>query len=288
MITAIQRGQLLKLINYRGNQWQKVGKSVYSIMEDLGFSMLGGKLLLSEEQKQLIVKYVREHHGEDLEKSYAPYDKSRMALSEVTPDEKRGGYSVFSSMLNFSGNTSLWFTDGSSIKVCPNAVVSCELKILDTSKITSLVVVENGDTIIHAKALITLLPERFKDSLVVFRGYGENVRHVQELVMKLNDECQIAYFFDYDPSGLKMMVAEAKKRKSSLLMPKTLTAEVIRLNKKDKFGPQSNDMKSIYENRDTFSTELRAHIEIIHDREYAITQGNLVAHGIRLEEIMLY
>ena len=287
MITGTQRAMLLKLINAKEYEKIKVGKSVKDMMSDLGLNIIGDKICLSTREKQKIIRYIREHHGEDLEKKPQTTDRSRLSRSTLAPNEKRGGYAVFGSMLNFSGNTCLWFKDGTSVGLNTNAILSCDLNTIDISKISSLSVVENGDTIIHAKILPEILPLSYKNSLIVFRGYGENIVLVHNLVKMLSEDCTLGYFFDYDPSGLKMMIAEGKKRDSALLLPKTLPKEVIKLNKKETFNIQYNDLQPLYAQRQNFSQRLREHIENIKDNEYAITQENLVAHRVLLEEVFL-
>ena len=46
-------------------------------------------------------------------------------------------------------------------------------------------------------------------------------------------------------------------------------------------------MQSLYEKRNEFSLKIKHHIELMNDREYAITQENMVAHKVRLEIVPL-
>ena len=287
MISAIQRKQLIKLISYTGNKRIPVGKSIMAILDNLGITTVKVRdkdtVLLTTIEKITLKKYIKDVHGEDLEKNTVEDAQKRFDLAKEIPDEKRGRYSVFGSLLNFSGNTSITFKDKSSIVLNPYAIVSCELCNLDTDSITSLVVVENGTNIIKVRELIELLPDPLKDSLILYRGHGDNASWVHSLIEKLNDSCRLYFFFDYDPAGLSMMINEGQKRPSALLLPEALSSDVIRLNKRECFEEQYSHMQSLYEKRNEFNHRLKAHIELMKDKEYAITQENLVAHRIKLE-----
>lgn len=291
MINAIQRKQLIKLISYTGNKRIPVGKSVMEILDNLGISTVKVRdkdtVLLTTMQKLSLKKYIKDVHGEDLEKNTVEDSLKRFDLAKEIPDEKRGHSSVFGSLLNFSGNTTITFKDKSSIAINPNAIVSCEIDNLDTESISSLVVVENGTNIIKVRELIELLPESLKNSLILYKGHGDNAAQVHSLIEKLTDSCKIYFFFDYDPAGLSMMISEGLKRYSSLLLPEELSSDVIRLNKKECFEQQYSYMQSLYEKRNEFSLKIKHHIELMNDREYAITQENMVAHKVRLEIVPL-
>ena len=84
-----------------------------------------------------------------------------------------------------------------------------------------------------------------------------------------------------------MMIREGLKRSSSLLLPEELSSDVIRLNKKECFEEQYSYMQSLYEKRNEFSLKIKHHIELMNDREYAITQENMVANKVRLEIVPL-
>ena len=73
MINAIQRKQLIKLISYTGNKRIPVGRSVMEILDNLGISTVKVRdkdtVLLTTMQKLSLKKYIKDVHGEDLEKN---------------------------------------------------------------------------------------------------------------------------------------------------------------------------------------------------------------------------
>ena len=287
MIKYQQRQQLTKLLNYSGDKGIPVRKSIVSLLDEVGIYPFRGKYLLTEQEKKLLKKYIYDFHGEDLDKSVSYEQQNRFDLAKQIPDEKRGGFSVFGSLLNFSGNTNLPFKDGSSAIITPNYVVSCKLEDIELSKITSLIVVENGTNIIRSRELIEILPEKLKSSLILFKGYKDNAAQVNNLLESLSNDCGIYYFFDYDPSGLFMMINLGLRKKSYLLVPERLSPEVISLNKHSYFSRQNSHMQSIYARRNELSFGLRQRIEEMQQKEYAITQENIVAHGLKLEVLAL-
>lgn len=287
MITYQQRQQLIKLLNYSGDKGISLGKSIESLLEEVGIYPIRGKYFPTEKEKIILKKYIRDFHGEDLDKNVSYEQQNRFELAKQIPDEKRRRFSVFGSLLNFSGNTNLPFKDGSSAIITPNYVVSCKLEDIELSKITSLIVVENGTNIIRSRELIEILPDKLKGSLILFKGYKDNAAHVNELLERLRDDCGIYYFFDYDPSGLFMMINLGLRKKSYLLVPERLSPEVISLNKHSYFSRQNTHMQSIYARRNELSYGLRQRIEEMNQKEYAITQENIVAHGLKLEVLAL-
>jgi len=287
MIKYQQRQQLIKLLNYSGDKGIPVRKSIVSLLDEVGIYPIRGKYLLTEQGKKLLKKYIYDFHGEDLDKTVSYEQQNRFDLAKQIPDEKRGGFSVFGSLLNFSGNTNLPFKDGSSAIITPNYVVSCKLEDIELSKITSLIVVENGTNIIRSRELIEILPEKLMSSLILFKGYKDNAAQVNTLLESLSNDCGIYYFFDYDPSGLFMMINLGLRKKSYLLVPERLSPEVISLNKHSYFSRQNSHMQSIYARRNELSLGLRQRIEEMQQKEYAITQENIVAHGLKLEVLAL-
>lgn len=288
MLNAIQRQLLKKLISYSGTKKIAVRKSILPILEEIGFNVSRGEILLSTEEKLQLIKFVKKKYGENLERNAAETAKDRFELAKEIQDEKRGRKSVFGDLLNFAGNTDLVFKDNTSICLNVNAVVSCELELIDINSISSLVVVENGTNIIRSKELFEILPKSLKSTLILYKGHGDNIKQFHSLIEKLNSECSLYYFFDYDPAGFFMMINEASKRESYLLLPPTLTDEVIRLNKHDCFIDQQKYMQCLYQRLQEFSSELKIHIEYMKKNELAITQENIVSHGLKLDMVPVF
>ncbi len=250
---------------------------VQTIVSEIGsFEIIAGnKLRLSYADYCNIENFYREQLATV---AVSPED-DRVATARNIADEKLAKQGVFESYLNFAGRGRIPLLDGSSFQVPAGGIFSCRQETLDISRISRLVLVENGALLTHAGELVSLLPESYAEALILYRGHGENVRLVKEFISSLGDTVRIAGYFDYDAAGMRLADEYHRLCKLELIVPgrDSLTDEVISLNKDQEYSKQQKYLKSLRENKD-FSEEFQAELAFIENSKLALTQENLLAH----------
>ncbi len=257
---------------------------VKTMLREIGsFEIISGnKLKLSYADYRNIENFYRQQL---LTVDIAPAD-DRVATARNNSDEKLAKQGVFESFLNFAGKGRIPLVDGSSFQVPSGGIFSCRQETLDISRISCVVLVENGAMLTHAWDLASLLPEPYAEALILYRGHGENVRLVKELISSLGSDVRTAGYFDYDAAGMRIADEYHKLCPLELIVPDRdgLSDEVVSLNKDREYAQQQKYLKNLKANKD-FSEEFLAEIDFIENNKLALTQENLLAHQSRLKSI---
>ena len=102
----------------------------------------------------------------------------------------------------------------------PKFLATIDINEVDTSAIKQLVIVENGDMMVHLYKWHQYLPEQWQGSLFLYRGQGKNIKLVNELLERLADTAKIAVYSDFDPSGLLIVLNYISSRDLYIVVPK--------------------------------------------------------------------
>lgn len=157
---------------------------------------------------------------------------------------------------------------------------------LDISRIKKIIIIENGQLLTHWWEWSHLLPADWQESVLVFRGFNDNVRMVNDIVKNLSNSCQVGLFFDYDLAGVHLMQGYIKANKHQyfalipLALEASLTFEVdnqasiynfFYYNQKEKFIEQSLKYTSA-----GLTKSLKAIFASIFNHRLALMQEHLV------------
>ncbi|MGO2997458.1 MAG: DUF7281 domain-containing protein [Moraxellaceae bacterium] len=113
-----------------------------------------------------------------------------------------------------------------SIGVLPSVLP----EFLDITRFKKVIIIENGQLMTHWWQWQDRLPANWKSALLVYRGHGNNLAWLSNILPKLPTACEVLLSFDVDLSGLRMINHYAKQctGKVSVLLPKiVLTSSPI-------------------------------------------------------------
>lgn len=148
-------------------------------------------------------------------------ESDRMDLLNFLKDEKSGGYSVFGDQLVFASvHAKLPLKQGDATIGYKGLVSTIHANELCCNKIEKLIIVENGTMLTRLFDWYNQLPEEWRYSLFLYRGQGQNARQVFELLTKLSNHTDVAFYGDLDPFGLNIATHFFKSRAMSIFIPK--------------------------------------------------------------------
>lgn len=144
----------------------------------------------------------------------------RMDLLNFLKDEKSGGYSVFGDQLVLASvHAKLPLKQGDVTIGYKGLVPTVHADELVCNKIAKLIIVENGTMLTRLFDWYGQLPEKWQDSLFIYRGQGQNARQVFKLLASLPEHTEMAFYGDFDPFGLNIAAHFFKCRTMSILIP---------------------------------------------------------------------
>lgn len=150
-----------------------------------------------------------------------PKGLSRFEHVKYSINEKDTNKSVFSDYLVFASvKAALPLKSGMLDISHPKFLATIDINEVDTSAIKQLVIVENGDMMVHLYKWHQYLPEQWHGSLFLYRGQGKNIKLVNELLERLADTAKIAVYSDFDPSGLLIVLNYISSRDLYIVVPK--------------------------------------------------------------------
>lgn len=159
----------------------------------------------------------RQHYHGDIRQ---PFATQHCRFDSDTLDEKLAP-AVFASQLIFAAidpSTKLphWSAD---ISIHHQGFIpTLAQDYCDPNKIARLIIVENGDMMNHAHRWMPDLPRLWRSALLLYRGHGDNQRHVKTLVQQLPANTPLAIYPDLDPQGIRI-AAEYLPRASHIIVP---------------------------------------------------------------------
>lgn len=210
----------------------------------------------------------------------------RMDSSEHTSEDKWSKGGVFEVMLPMARShlLPLPVKGDSNFITPPGVVVSLQLNMIDTTKIDSILIIENGTLMTHWDELVPLLPSEFQHSLIIYRGHGQNQNMLVSLINSLPKDTPVGVFYDFDAAGYDMALKLAEIRTISILHPSDwgefhkLPKKLLKkLNKKESFIDQIDQLMTRINSLET-PNSIKEMLVYIRDHRFAITQEHLIKH----------
>lgn len=220
-------------------------------------------------------------------------ENNRIDATKTTNKEKSAKGGVFEALLSIVAIGELHLTTG-VIPAGINTIISTEVENLVTDKIERLVVIENSELLVQSDRLIATLPEEWQsNTLVVYRGHGESQQQIKTLLRALKPSAQVAFYFDYDFSGMKLINAFMAyvSCPASIITPNHTDKKLNQLTNHENFAKQYLDGAHLLTRTEASSK----HYEIVihqvtlclKNHKLAVTQEALVAHNTQLQSTPL-
>jgi len=218
---------------------------------------------------------------------------NRIDATKTTNKEKSAKGGVFEALLSIVAIGELHLTTG-VIPASINAIISTQAENLITDKIERLVVIENSELLVQSDRLIATLPEQWQsNTLVVYRGHGESQQQIKTLLQALNPGAQVAFYFDYDFSGMKLINAFMVHVScpASIITPNHTDKKLKQLTRDENFAKQYLDGAHLLTRTEASSKHYEIVIhqvtQCLKNQKLAVTQEALVAHNIQLKSTPL-
>ncbi|MDW1940073.1 hypothetical protein R7X16_24475 [Vibrio sp. 818] len=210
---------------------------------------------------------------------------NRMDASKTVPNEKWARGDVFKSMINMSSLTSsIPLIGNEEVSTPVGTVVSVRKGHLDVERIKQLIILENGEALVYWEEVIDRIPSEYEEAVMIYKGHGDNQSVVMEVIGSISSSAKVAVFFDYDAAGFDMALKVAEVRPVDLIVPTSLSPEILKLSKLDEFYKQQPQL--LRRLKDPRTPEVvREHLIKIESEYLAITQEHLVVHKAQLKVI---
>jgi len=195
-------------------------------------SLDGRSITLTEQCRSTIERFFDMEIGQPLiELNFKA--KSRHDSSD-NPDEKWSTEGVFSNLINITTLGNWPFKES---PVIPAGVILSGTKgDFDFSNIKAVVVVENGEILTQWEKTAKLMPPPFNSAVAIYRGHGQNIKKVKELIKSLN--IPIGLYFDFDPKGLEIAMEYNQKEECHLIIPEATPEQLKLITKQSAFEKQ--------------------------------------------------
>lgn len=260
----------------------RVTNTLIEIHNEFGVGDIYGKELhLSIQDHNKLREFLLSESGADPLNDEITGD--RLATAEKVRNEKWATKSVFSGMVQVSSATGMVpGTHGDAITP-PGTILKIDAEYLDTSRITSVVLVENGAIARYWNRVS--LPDGITDPLMLYRGHGEESAAGSKWISGLPDNILKVGFFDFDPAGIGMSLDYGL---DAVIIPATLSEELI-AGKNNK--PEDYD-KQMARRRDlglSIPDSLREAWDWMTDgtRKCAVTQEIMMVNSVPLAIVYL-
>ncbi|PTO62135.1 DUF7281 domain-containing protein [Vibrio splendidus] len=243
-----------------------------------------GKIHLSSYELRILENFLDEIFGKSVIDLSLEFD-NRMDASKTVPDEKWAKGDVFKSMINMSSlASSIPLVGNEEISTPVGTVVSVRKGHLDVERIKQLIILENGETLVYWEEVIDRIPSEYKEAVMIYKGHGDNQSIVMEVINSLGNSAKVAIFFDYDAAGIDMALKVAEVRPIDLIVPTSLSPEILKLSKLKEFHKQQPQL--LRRLKDPHTPEVvREHLMKMKLERLAITQEHLVVHKAQLKVI---
>lgn len=253
---------------------------VREIVEELEIDDIrNNKIYFTSDNLARIEKYFDTALGKPLLTLNLDID-SRFNASKEFVNEKWAKGGVFEAMLCMASTRKIPVI-GDDVYTSPGTVFSMRYEKLDISKISKLLLIENGELITNWDRVISHLPIDYRDATLLFKGYGENQKYLEMMLKSIDSDVNVAVFFDYDAAGIDMALKLSEYRPIDLVIPLELTQEVLDKSKLDEFDEQFPQLIRRLDCPNT-PLEIKAILNSLKDMKIAITQEHLITHNALL------
>jgi len=241
---------------------------------------IGKNIHLTHADIQEIETFFEKQLGERLI-TYSTNSDSRMDMARPGLDEKSATGTVFQSLLNIASKAEIHLHRQPSISPEAKYIASVKLKDLCIDSLSHVVVVENGEMLVHWEMVADALPEEWQDSLIIYRGHGENQKDLIELINLLSEsKVKLALFFDYDAAGLDM-ANDLMPQDGYLVVPDTDLEQLKSISKQEAFADQHPQLNMLLANKQ-IDSKIFEHARKLSQATLAVTQEHLITNYIKL------
>mgnify|MGYP003369779664 CR=1 FL=1 len=266
--------------------YEKLSSSVKRIIDEVSCGQIvGKKVFLSVLDRIEIDKYYSNILGISLLKVDFKVE-DRIEAASIFKNEKWAQKGVFSDLLNFSSLKNPLPLKTGEIDIASGAIVSSSLEDIDIKKISKVIVTENGEVLNHINLLKHIVPDLFKDALVLYRGHGINENYVFNFLENLNNNCYVGFFCDYDASGLAISLNLKKHAKALtyLIIPKNIDLSLAVYSKEWCYQDQKAILEKLLDNKESFLIKQCA--SDLYRYKLALTQEHMLVKVIFLQAIV--
>lgn len=205
--------QLKKNVNTLNKTWEKLHKE-----HQLGI-INKNEIRFTNDELDFIKTIYKKFVKVEPEISYS-LDKDRLDTANVMKNEKASEVGVFADQLVFAAVKAYLPLNQADVFIgYKGFVATVNHAEIQASKIKKLIILENGTMLTRLHDWIEHLPEQWLNSLFLYRGHGNNNRHVMKLLVDLPSDAEVAYYGDLDPIGLNIAAGFYKLRSLSVLVP---------------------------------------------------------------------
>lgn len=278
-IIAVAKRLVLKKAGYIS-----LNSSVLSICSEVGVGqIIGKKIKLSTQDLLAIEKYYSYKLKQPLLKIDLKQEHRLEAALEGC-DEKWATFAVFSDLLNFASQGDFLPLKDENVCIPKNCVLSTSLENLDLTRCKRLIVVENGEVLRHLDLLDEILPDEFKQGLVVYRGSASNHKALISLVSNLNLGIKLGLFCDYDAAGLEIAQSLSRhfKARSYILVPRNRDERLRSLSKEQCYADQFHILENLLA-KESINHNIRSLALDLYKFDFAVMQEHMLANKIALQ-----
>lgn len=245
-----------------------------AIHEETGCGTVSGRnITFNDTELDRLRRYAISRTG--LDPLFDSTEGSRIDIAAKTADEKLAQNSVFGDLVVMAtlGSATLPVA-GKEVEIPQGTVLSVPIGQIKTAALTDrrVLVVENGAIMPECQKL--RLPQSWANAVVIYRGHGENAKHVAALIRSQPSD-KLGLFYDFDPDGLAMALSFGK---GQVFVPETLPTSLP--NKRSTFRNQLRAMKrlrKLSENSPWAQT-----VRVMESKELSIMQEHMLAHNVPL------
>jgi hypothetical protein len=200
-------------------------------------------------------------------------------MADKNNDEKRAGKSVFGELLLFATTGSAEITvSGCRVSTPPGSILSVKPELLDREALrkTNVVLIENGSLMVEAHRI--QFPDDWRDSVLLYRGHGENFAEASRIVSAQPAQ-NLAVYFDFDPEGLEMALQVGR---GTVLLPDVVERISVNskaldaVNQRNVFRKQNSALKRLKQL--SLDNHWTAILNLLEENELAIMQEHITAH----------
>lgn len=278
-MAADEFGAIERLLK-KGRRTARVSKVWQRIHDETGAGIItNNQLLFTPGDLRRLREYAK-HLTNGVDPLTDTLKGTRMDLAEKTSDEKLASDSVFGALLVLATSGEARVTiNGQVTNTPPGAVLSVRAEALDTEALKQcrLVIIENGSLMPHWQDI--RLPTEWRDSVLLYRGHRENMRHVRKLIAEQPGE-NLALYYDFDPEGLEMALSMGK---GTILIP-AVWAELDNepetvggATQRNAYRRQTRAMIRLRELSE--GTDWEPVVKIMQDGELAVMQEHMTVRG---------
>lgn len=212
---------VMQRILLSNDQTHKVNKTLLWLSDEYGIGRVSkGEITFTSSCISALRQVYRRHSKMD-EFQKRSTGGTRIDRAKQSLNEKSGALAVFERML--------WVRSAQPIPICNSpglyiplaldAYISIDWLELNLDALRFVIIVENGSMFRVVKEWLCLMPEEWRDALVVYRGHNSTARSVNSLLESLPEHVRVAVYADFDLGGLRIIQGYLKYRALGFFVP---------------------------------------------------------------------